>query len=59
MSALETPTSAECTTTGLTPSASRARTRFAMRAQFSGVATLRPPNFMTTQGESGYGVSTA
>ena len=28
-------------------------------AQFSAVETLRPPNFSTTQGESGYGVSTA
>ena len=31
----------------------------AMMAQFGAVETLRPPNFMTTHGESGYGVSTA
>jgi hypothetical protein len=30
-----------------------------MIAQFSAVETLRPPNFSTTHGESGYGVSTA
>ncbi len=30
-----------------------------MTAQFCAVATLRPPNFITTHGESGYGVSTA
>ena len=30
-----------------------------MIAQFSAVETLRPPNFSTTQGESGYGVSAA
>src|SRR5690606_20744951 len=44
--------------TGTTPSSSRARTSSAIRAQFSAVATLRPPNFITTHGESGYGVST-
>jgi hypothetical protein len=28
-------------------------------AQLSAVDTLRPPNFSTTHGESGYGVATA
>ena len=45
--AFDTPTSAECTTTGRTPSASRSRISPAMIAQFSAVETLRPPNFST------------
>ena len=51
--AFETPTSAECTTTGRTPSSSRSRMSRATIAQFSAVETLRPPNFSTTQGEVG------
>jgi len=59
ISAFETPTSAEWTTTGRTPSSSRSRMSRATMAQFSAVETLRPPNLSTTHGESGYGVSTA
>jgi hypothetical protein len=57
--AFETPTSAEWTTTGRTPSSSRSRISRATMAQVSAVETLRPPNFNTTHGELGYGVSTA
>ena len=44
------PESAECTTTGRRPSATRSRSTRAMLCQLAGVDTLVPPNFSTTQG---------
>ena len=46
------PDSAEWTTTGRRPSASRSRSTAAMFFQFATEETLVPPNFSTTHGEA-------
>src|SRR5690606_34124297 len=46
------PDSAECTTTGRSPSARRSRSTEAMFFQLATEDTLVPPNFSTTHGEA-------